>query len=138
MKKVVLVGGCFDILHPGHIIFLEKAKAAGDSLVVLLESDQKVKELKGQGRPIHTQKERAKLLQALRSVDQVVMLPYLDNEEDYDEIVAKIKPHIIAATYGDTNIHHYQRAAKLIDAKLRYVTKMVGNYSSSRILGGYK
>ena len=133
-KRIVLVGGCFDILHPGHIIFLEKAKKAGDIVIVFLESDQKVKELKGNGRPIHTQKDRAKILSALKSVDFVVMLPYLDNGKDYDELISKIKPDVIALTFGDENTHH-KRSAKLVGAKLKYVTKMIGNHSSSRILG---
>lgn len=133
-QSIVLVGGCFDILHPGHIIFLEKAKAAGDSLVVLLESDQKVRELKGQGRPIHTQKERAILLQALRSVDKVVMLPYLNNEDAYDQVIQKIKPSIIAIAFGHNNVYYHRRSAKKVGAKLKYVTKMIGHYSTSKIL----
>src|SRR3990167_9728836 len=84
-KVVVLAGGCFDILHPGHVIFLEKAKKTGDILVVLLESDQKVKELKGINRPVHTQIDRAQVLFALRAVDYVVMLPYMkfDKSEEH-------------------------------------------------------
>lgn len=133
-QTIVLVGGCFDVLHPGHVIFLEKAKAVGDVLVVLLESDQKIRELKGVSRPVHTQKERAKVLSALRSVDYVVILPFLQKEKEYDQIVAKVSPDIIAATFGDSNIHHHQRSAKLTGAKLKYVTKMIGNHSTSRIL----
>ena len=64
--KIVLVGGCFDILHLGHVVFLEKAKKEGDVLVVLLESDEKVRFLKGKGRPVHTQSERAEILSALK------------------------------------------------------------------------
>lgn len=132
-KKIVLVGGCFDVLHPGHVVFLEKAKKEGDILVVLLESDQKVRNLKGLNRPVHTQKERAKVLSALRSVDCVVMLPFIKKEQDYDQLVAQIKPDVIAATFGDINTHH-QRVAKKVGAKLKFVTKIVGNYSSTRIL----
>lgn len=131
-KSIVLVGGCFDVLHPGHVIFLEKAKSAGDILIVLLESDQRVKQLKGVNRPVHHQMERAKVLVALRSVDDVVMLPFLDSEDDYDQIVKMLRPDIIAATRGGSS--HHQRSAKLVGAKLKYVTKIVGNHSSSRIL----
>ena len=113
MKKyLVLVGGCFDVLHPGHIIFLEKARKAGDKLVVLLESDQKIRKLKGEGRPVHTQKERAKILSALESVDSVVCLPYMEDDFEYDEIILKNNPDIIAATRGDESIEHKKRAAK--------------------------
>lgn len=133
-KSIVLVGGCFDILHPGHVIFLEKAKATGDVLMVLLEDDQKVKKLKGVNRPFHNQRQRARVLSALRSVDFVVMLPYIKKEEEYDQIVKTIKPDTIAVTYGQGNLHHHQRSAKLVRAKLKYVTKFVGNHSTSRIL----
>lgn len=133
MKKIVLVGGCFDILHPGHVVFLEKAKKAGDKLVVLLESDEKVKKLKGVKRPVHNQKERAKVLLALKSVDKVVNLPNTSDEKDYLKILLKIKPDIIALTKGVDNSNHI-KLAKKIGAKIKYVTKMIGNHSTSRIL----
>lgn len=133
-KKIVLVGGCFDILHPGHIIFLEKAKKAGDFLVVLLESDEKVKQLKGGDRPIHSQKDRTIILKALRFVDQVVKLPYMKDDQEYDQLIRKIKPDIIATTYGDQNIHHYQRSAKRVGAKLKFVVRFIKGHSTTRIL----
>lgn len=136
-ESIVLAGGCFDVLHPGHVIFLEKAKAVGDVLIVLLESDLKVKKLKGISRPVHNQKERAQVLSALSRVDYIVMLPYMGKETSYDEIVLKIKPDIIAATKGNTN-RHLKRAAKLVGAKLKYVTKLVGNHSSSRVLDRHR
>lgn len=132
-QKVVLVGGCFDIIHPGHVIFLEEARKAGDTLVVLLESDEKVKKLKGVKRPVHAQKERAKVLLSLKSVDHVVMLPKIEDEDSYNNLILKIKPDIIALTKGVDNAHHI-RAAKLVGAKIKYVTKVVGNHSTSRIL----
>ncbi len=136
MKKItVLAGGCFDVLHPGHIVFLEKAKKAGDYLVVLLESDKKIRKLKGKGRPVHSQKERAEILSALKSVDSVVCLPYMENDFKYDEIILKINPDIIAATHGDEEIEHKKRAAKKAGAKLIFVTKMIGHHSTSKILG---
>ena len=136
-KKIVLVGGCFDVLHPGHVIFLEKAKQEGDILVVLLESDEKIKELKGKNRPFFNQKERAAVLSALGSVDRVVLLPFMERESDYDQIIATIKPDIIAATYGYANSKHHQRSAKLTGAKLKYVSRMIGNYFTSRILTSF-
>lgn len=136
MKKTVLVGGCFDILHPGHVIFLEKAKSAGHFLIVLLESDEKVRQLKGPKRPVHTQKERAKILQALDCVDRVVCLPFIENDSEYDLIIKKIKPDIIAVSSGYGNVNHHRRSAKLVGAKLKFVTAKIGNYSSSKILTG--
>lgn len=133
-KKVVLVGGCFDVLHPGHITFLEKAKKMGDFLVVLLESDEKIKKIKGNGRPIYSQKERAEVLEALKVVDKVVMLPLLESEASYDRLVKKIKPDIIATTLKDPQIHHKKRTAKLVGAKLKFVTKRIDKFSTTEII----
>ncbi len=133
-KILVLAGGCFDVLHPGHIVFLEKAKRAGDYLLVLLESDQKIRQLKGKGRPVHTQKERAKILSALSPVDFIVCLPFMTTDSSYDELILKIKPDIIAATRGDKGIVHKKRTAKKAGAKLVFVTNAIGKYSTSKIL----
>lgn len=133
-KKFVLIGGCFDILHPGHVIFLEKAKKWGDFLIVLLESDEKVKKLKGPNRPVHTQKMRAKVLSALQAVDYVVMLPAMEHNSEYDDLVRSIRPNVIAATAKDTNITYHQRAANLVGAKLKLVTPVVGDYSTSSLI----
>lgn len=106
MRKVVLVGGCFDILHWGHISFLKKAKALGNYLVVALESDENVKKLKGPGRPIHNQKQRKKMLESLRFVDKVIALPPMKSDSDYEKLVRQVNPDIIAVTYGDTKNTH--------------------------------
>lgn len=132
-KKVVLTGGCFDVLHLGHVIFLQKAQKVGDILVVLLESDEKIKKLKGVNRPVHTQKERAKILAALKVVDYVMLLPSLETEEEYDELIAQLKPDIIAVTKGIDDYHH-KRVSKLVGARLKYVTGIIGDYSTTKIL----
>lgn len=133
-KKVVLVGGCFDILHPGHVIFLQKAKKMGDNLVVLLESDEKIKQLKGNHRPFFNQKERAVVLKGLKFIDQIIMLPFIKSDADYEKVIKKLKPDIIAATFGAPDNYHKQRIAKIVGAKLKYVSKIVGSYSTSKIL----
>jgi rfaE bifunctional protein nucleotidyltransferase chain/domain len=81
-RRIVLTGGCFDILHIGHVRFLSEAKRMGDYLVVLLESDKKVKDLKGKKRPVFIQEERAEMLSALGSVDLVVLLLAMEKETD--------------------------------------------------------
>lgn len=131
MKKVVLVGGCFDLLHKGHIAFLKKAKKLG-KLIVLLESDEKIKKLKGEDRPVQDQITRAKALSDLGFVDKVISLPFLKSDKDYDELVQKIKPDIIVVTKGYPASHH-QRAANLVGAKLKTVGKL-GNYSTTGLL----
>lgn len=132
-KKIVVVGGCFDVLHPGHIIFLQKAKKAGDILIVLLESDEKIKKIKGVNRPVHNQHERSLVLSAIAYVDYIIELPDLKNDEGYDRILLKINPHIIAATEGIDDFYH-KRTANLSGAKLKYVTKIIGEYSTSKII----
>ncbi len=134
MRKIVLAGGCFDVLHPGHIVFLQKAKKLGDVLVVLLESDEKIKQLKGQNRPFFTQKERAEVLRSVKFVDQVVLLPYLKDDAGYEKVIQKIKPDVIAATHGALDNYHKVKVAKIVGAKLKYVTKIIGNYSTTNIL----
>ncbi|MDP8235151.1 MAG: D-glycero-beta-D-manno-heptose 1-phosphate adenylyltransferase [Candidatus Erginobacter occultus] len=72
-QKVVFTNGCFDLLHAGHVRYLRRARAAGDLLVVGLNSDRSVKGLKGEGRPLVPEAERAELLAALEMVDYVVI-----------------------------------------------------------------
>ena len=97
-SKKVLVGGCFDILHYGHIYFLKKAKKLGDTLIVALESDENTRKLKGPKRPIHTQKQRAEILKSLKFVDEVILLP---PSPDYKLLTENIKPDIIACDPED-------------------------------------
>src|SRR5258708_21139402 len=82
-KIIILAGGCFDILHPGHLQLLEHAKEKGDILFVFLESDKKITELKDPERPLHTQSEPAAMLIALRFVDSVLLLPYFSKYKHY-------------------------------------------------------
>src|ERR1044071_625483 len=72
-KRLVFTNGCFDILHVGHVRYLAQARALGDALVVAINSDRSVRELKGAGRPVMNEEERAELLAALSSVDYVTI-----------------------------------------------------------------
>jgi D-beta-D-heptose 7-phosphate kinase/D-beta-D-heptose 1-phosphate adenosyltransferase len=72
-ERVVMTNGCFDLLHPGHVALLEAARAEGDRLVVALNSDTSVRGLKGEGRPVLPEGERAELLLSLEAVDRVVL-----------------------------------------------------------------
>jgi rfaE bifunctional protein nucleotidyltransferase chain/domain len=72
-RRVVLTNGCFDLLHVGHVALLEAARAEGDVLIVALNSDVSVRGLKGEGRPLIPQDERAEVLRALEAVDRVVV-----------------------------------------------------------------
>ncbi|MBL7171033.1 MAG: D-glycero-beta-D-manno-heptose 1-phosphate adenylyltransferase [Candidatus Omnitrophica bacterium] len=90
-KKIVFTNGCFDILHQGHIKILEAAKSKGDILVVGLNSDKSVRGLKGKGRPIQGEKERARILASLRMVDYVVIF----NESTPLRLIKSIKPDVL-------------------------------------------
>ena len=130
--KIVLAGGCFDILHIGHVRFLSEAKKMGDCLVILLENDRKVKKLKGKNRPIFTQELRAEMLSALNCVDLVVLLPMMENDDDYLNLVIKIKPDIIAVTENDPHTEEKKRQARKIGVKLK-VVPFVKTLSSSTL-----
>ena len=130
--RIVLTGGCFDILHIGHVRFLSEAKKMGDTLVVLLESDEKVKTLKGKSRPVFIQKERAEMLSALESVDLIVLLPTTENDSDYLNIMIKIKPDIIAVTENDPQIEKKKDQAKEIGGKLKIISH-IKTFSTSKL-----
>ncbi len=124
MKKIVLVGGCFDFLHFGHINFLREAKKHGDHLVVALESDESVKKMKGEKRPIHTQVQRQQMLEALTYVDEVIALPPMHGDRDYFELVEKVKPSVIVSTQGDPIQHKKIAQAELVGAAFVEIPKI--------------
>ncbi len=124
VTKKVLVGGCFDILHFGHIHFLKNAKALGDYLVVALESDANIKRLKGASRPFHNQKQRKEILESLNFVDEVLILADEMHDSDYLKLVADVHPHIIAATSGDPILEKKKSHAKSIGAKVIEIPKI--------------
>jgi len=90
-KKVVFTNGCFDILHKGHVSYLNIAKSFGDILILGLNSDNSVKRLKGEDRPINTEDDRAYILSALECVDYVVIF---DEDTPY-ELIKKVQPDIL-------------------------------------------
>lgn len=89
-KTVVSTNGCFDIIHVGHIRYLEKSKSFADYLIVLLNSDKSVKSIKGPSRPINNENDRAEILSALRCVDYVVLF----DEDSPKDLLDEMKPDI--------------------------------------------
>lgn len=89
-KTVVTTNGCFDILHVGHVRYLEKTKTFGDYLIVLLNSDKSVKSIKGPSRPINNENDRAEILSALRCVDYVVLF----DEDSPRNLLDEMKPDV--------------------------------------------
>jgi rfaE bifunctional protein nucleotidyltransferase chain/domain len=90
-RRVVFTNGCFDLLHPGHIRSLELARELGDALIVGLNSDASVRQLKGEGRPVIPERERAEILSALESVDAVVIFDDLTPRE----LISRLLPDIL-------------------------------------------
>ncbi len=132
-KKVVLVGGCFDILHYGHLQFLEKAKAKGEYLIVALEPDARIIQTKKR-QPLHTQAQRAYNLSQLSNVDAVLLLGEMKTFEEYAQLVQDIKPGIIAITADDPQWENKQKQAALVGATVIVVTPRIGTFSSSKIV----
>ena len=91
-KKIVLANGCFDILHVGHLRYLQGARDLGDVLVVAINSDSSMRAIKDEGRPIMNQDERAALVSALRCVDYVVVF----DEPDVSRVLDALRPAVHA------------------------------------------
>ncbi len=91
-QKIVFTNGCFDLLHVGHVRYLNKAKQQGDVLVVALNTDDSVRKLKGRLRPLVPQRERAEILGGLTAVDYVTFF----GEETPADIIAELKPQVLA------------------------------------------
>ncbi len=132
-ESAVLVGGCFDLLHYGHIQFLKKAKSCGKNLIIALEPDIKI--IKNKSRvPVHNQIERAEILEALHFVDQVLLLPELNTFDEYLALVMSVKPSVIALTQNDPQIKNKMLQAEKIGAKLEIVTDRIPNFSSTQCI----
>jgi len=90
-KRLVFTNGCFDLLHPGHVRYLTGARSLGDALVVALNSDRTVRVLKGEGRPILNEAERAEVVSALEAVDYVVVF----DEATPRELISDLLPDVL-------------------------------------------
>jgi rfaE bifunctional protein nucleotidyltransferase chain/domain len=90
-RRVVFTNGVFDLLHPGHLRYLQTARAEGDALIVGVNSDRSVRALKGPDRPIHPESERAEIIAALRAVDAAVVF----DEDTPHEIIAMVLPDVL-------------------------------------------
>jgi D-glycero-beta-D-manno-heptose 1-phosphate adenylyltransferase len=98
-RRVVFTNGCFDLLHPGHIRYLQEARRLGDALIVALNSDRSVRELKGEKRPILDQNERSEVMAALSCVDYVTIF----DESTPREIIVALLPDVLVKG-GDWDI----------------------------------
>jgi D-glycero-beta-D-manno-heptose 1-phosphate adenylyltransferase len=90
-KDVVMTNGVFDLLHPGHVRYLQDARREGDALIVAVNSDRSVRAIKGPTRPVNPERERAEVLAALACVDAVVVF----DEDDPQQIISRLQPDVL-------------------------------------------
>lgn len=128
--KIVFTNGCFDIIHFGHVRYLERAKALGNRLIVGLNSDQSVKRLKGHERPVNDEQARAVVLASLRFSDAVVIF-----EEDTPlELIKTLKPDVLVKG-GDYEIENIIGADFVLESGGKVeIIDFVEGYSSSKII----
>ena len=136
-NKIVLVGGCFDVLHYGHFEFLKRAKEQAEYLVVALEPDETISKYKNR-QPVHNQIQRATNLAAIRYVDEILLLPSMKGYVDYLKLVKDICPSVIAITKNDSQMVNKQKQAKEIGAQVKIVVPHLEGLSSSSIIKKYK
>ena len=131
-KQIVATNGCFDLLHAGHIRYLKAARARGDVLVVGLNGDQSVHKLKGPGRPINNESDRAEVLAALESVDLVAIFPELRATR----FIELVRPdvYVKGGDYSSETLDNEERTVlKKIGAKIDIVPFEKG-YSTSALI----
>ncbi|MFA5479878.1 MAG: D-glycero-beta-D-manno-heptose 1-phosphate adenylyltransferase [Candidatus Muiribacteriota bacterium] len=129
-KKIVFTNGCFDIIHVGHVTYLEKARSFGDLLILGLNSDLSVKRLKGENRPVNNENARKAVIEALRFVDKV----FIFDEDTPYELIKAIKPNFLIKG-GDYEVEKIVGADIVNQNGGKVLTiPFVEGYSTSNIL----
>ena len=127
--KIIFVNGCFDVLHPGHIQLFKYAKSLGDYLIVAIDSDKRVSEMKGPERPIFSQSDRSQTLEAIRYIDVVHIF---DSKEDLENLLKSIGPDImvVGSDWKGKEVvgEQYAKTVRFFDR--------VGGYSTTKTLQG--
>jgi cytidyltransferase-like protein len=131
----VVVTGVFDLLHIGHLRFLEAACELGDELLVGVESDERVRRWKGSNRPIQSQDDRSALLAALRVVDRVFIITgERIDPAYYADLLRPLHARYLAVTADDPLLEAKREAMATIAAELRVVTPRIENYSTTQLV----
>jgi rfaE bifunctional protein nucleotidyltransferase chain/domain len=131
-KKIVATNGCFDLLHVGHIRYLNAARALGDALIVGINGDQSVRELKGAGRPINSENDRAEILAALECVDLVTIFPEMRATRFLE--LASPDVYVKGGDYNRDSLNAEEhKVLQKIGAKIDIVPFVAG-YSTSDLL----
>jgi D-glycero-beta-D-manno-heptose 1-phosphate adenylyltransferase len=130
--NLVFTNGCFDLLHVGHVRYLQAARALGDALLVAINGDESVRALKGEGHPLNRADDRAELVAALECVDHVVIFP----EVRATQLLEKVRPaiYVKGGDYTEDTLHTDERAAlERIGTEIRILPFEAG-HSTSRLL----
>src|SRR5438067_7378057 len=128
-RKLVFTNGCFDLLHAGHVRYLQAARALGDALLVAINGDESVRELKGEGRPLNRAEDRAEVIAALECVDHVVIFP----EVRATALIEKVRPaiYVKGGDYTEESLHGEERAVlKRIGTDVRILPLEAGHSTS--------
>lgn len=127
--KISFVNGCFDVLHPGHIELLKYARSLGDYLIVAIDSDRKVAEMKGPERPIFSQTDRSTMLSAIRYVDVVHVF---DTKKELEDLLESITPDImvVGSDWQNKEVVGSQYAKEV-----RFFDR-IGSFSTTRTIQG--
>ncbi len=134
-KKIVLVTGVFDLLHEEHLNFLKKAKDLGDKLVIGIESDKRVKEIKGLERPVLSQTIRQKNLEKLVIADEVFILPeQFNNSDDHFNLVKKVGAKILAVSSHTAHLDKKQQIMQRVGGGVAVVHDHNPDISTSILL----
>jgi len=140
-EKIVFVTGCFDIMHFGHVIFLNYTKKQGDILIIGLGSDKTLRKLKGPDRPILNEKLRSRMLAALELVDYVVINKekLVNYNIDFSALIAKIKPDIFVVPITDKKLDYKKNLVEKYGGRLKPCRRLPPNHlkdgiSSTEIL----
>jgi len=131
-RKLVFTNGCFDLLHVGHVRYLVAARALGDALLVAINGDESVRSLKGEGRPLNRESDRAEIVAALACVDHVVIFP----EQRATALLEKVRPaiYVKGGDYTADSLHVEERSAlERIGTEIRILPFEKG-YSTSNLL----
>lgn len=132
---LVVATGVFDLLHVGHLRFLEAARALGSSLAVGVESDARVRKWKGPHRPILSQEDREELLSALRPVDAVFLIAGERVDPDYYvELIAPMGARYLAVTQDDPFLEEKRHSMARLGIEVRVVIPRIENYSTTRLV----
>lgn len=127
--KISFVNGCFDVLHPGHIELLKYARSLGDYLIVAIDSDRKVAEMKGPERPIFSQHDRSTMLSAIKYVD---VIHVFDTKEELEDLLESISPDImvVGSDWKGKEVvgSQYAKSVRFFDR--------LGDYSTTQTIEG--